>query len=227
MKIKAIITALALTATLSSCMKHEEFTPQPVSGLSIIHGIPGTEKLDFYVDNNKANYNFDLSYTNKVDYLSLYPGSRKFSVTKKGVQAQLKSEAYTMDPNFAYSAFIGGSIENLTLLVLKDDLTVPPAGKAKIRFVNLSADAPALNLAIAGKETDLFTNKLFKEYSTFEAIDVADKVTFNLKNKETGNIEASLADVKIEAGKIYTIWVKGLKAATDDTKIGLAIYQHK
>ncbi|MES2829142.1 MAG: DUF4397 domain-containing protein [Bacteroidota bacterium] len=227
MKIKAIITALAVTITLSSCMKDDDFTPQPVSGLSIIHAIPGTEKLDFYVDNNKANSSFDLSYTDKIDYLNLFPGKRQFSVTRKGVQTQLKSESHTLDPNSGYSAFIGGSLESLSLLVLKDDLTAPATGKARIRFVNLSPDAPALNLAVAGKETDIFTNKLFKEYSNFESIDAAEKVTFTLKNKETGATEATLADVKIDAGRIYTIWVKGLKAATDDTKIGLAVYQHK
>ncbi|MHA4893729.1 DUF4397 domain-containing protein [Pedobacter sp. PWIIR3] len=227
MKIKTLFTALALTATLSSCMKDEEFTPQPVAGLSIIHASPTTEKLDFYVDNSKANLGVDFAYGTKVDYLNLFPGQRKLSITKKGVQTILKSENFTLDASVGYSLFVAGQLENVSLLLLKDDLNLPVAGKARIRFVNLSPDAPALSLAISGKDTDLFTNKLFKEYSTFESIDAAEKVTFNLKNKETGAVEATLADVKIESGRIYTIWVKGLKAATDDNKIGLAVFQHK
>lgn len=227
MKIKTLIAAIALTSLLGSCMKHEDFTPQPVAGLSIIQASPTTEKLDFFVGSTKPSQAVGLSYTDKVDYLNLLPGNRQLGVTKKGEQTPLKSESFIIDANFGYSAFIVDQLEDISILLLKDDLTQPETGKARIRFVNLSPDAPALNLAIADKETDLFTNKLFKEYSTFESIDAAEKVTFNLKDKETGEVEATLADVKIESGRIYTIWVKGLKAATDDTKIGLAIFQHK
>ncbi|MBC7565410.1 MAG: DUF4397 domain-containing protein [Pedobacter sp.] len=112
-------------------------------------------------------------------------------------------------------------------MFLEDDLAKPANGKAKVRFVNLSPDAPALNLSITGKETDLVTNKLFKEYSTFTEMDAAEKVTFNVKNKDTGALETSIADVKVDAGGIYTIWVKGLKSDTDSTKLGVAIFQHK
>ncbi|MGY4383416.1 hypothetical protein ACVWYN_000435 [Pedobacter sp. UYP24] len=227
MKIKTLITALALTATLGSCMKDDNFTPQPVAGLSIINASPNTTKFDLYVDNAKASLPVDLSYTTKIDYLNLFPGTRQLSIRKKGEQTVIKAESFTLDATVGYSLFVAGQLENVSLLLLKDDLTLPAVGKARVRFVNLSPDAPALNLAIAGKETDLFTNKSFKEYSTFETIDAAEKLTFNLKNKETGATEATLADVKIESGKIYTIWVKGLKAATDDTKIGLAVFQHR
>jgi hypothetical protein len=111
--------------------------------------------------------------------------------------------------------------------MVKDDLTAPASGKARVRFVHLSPDAPAFNLAIAGKDTDLFTDKSFKGYTDFVDIDPAEKVTFNVKNKVNGAIAASIADVKIEANKIYTVWVKGLVAATDNTKLGVEVFVHR
>jgi len=223
---KIIIAAITLSVALVSCTKDDDLTPQQISGLSVIHASPTTEKFDFFVDNTKAN-TADFAYSGKIDYLDLISGNRKFIISKKGTTTPLLSDTMTVKPGIGYSLFVIDKIETLKYLLLTDDLTQPAAGKARVRFVNVSPDAPALNLAIGGSTTDLFTNQSFKGSSAFASIDAAEKVTFNVKNKETGALEASLADVKIEAGKIYTIWVKGLKAATDDTKLGVAVFTHK
>ena len=226
MKIKSLIAAIAVTTLLGSCMKDDEVRPQqPVAGLSIIQASPTTENLDVYVDATRAV--LDLPYAKKIDYLNLYPGNRKISIKRTGSQTDLLAQELTLKDYIGYSLFVIDKLETVKFLFLEDDLAAPATGKAKVRFVNLSPDAPALNLAIAGKETDLVTNKLFKEYSTFIEIDAAEKVTFNVKNKETGAPETSIADVKVQAGGIYTIWVKGLKSATDDKKLGVAVFQHK
>ncbi|TDQ09520.1 DUF4397 domain-containing protein [Pedobacter metabolipauper] len=222
---KMLIAALTLSAVMISCTKNDEYYQQPISGLSVIHASPTTELLDFYVDNTKAN-TADFAYTNKIDYLNLYSGNRRLSISKKGTTTSVISEMFNLDPQFGYSLFVIDRFEAAKFLLLKDDLTAPAAGKARVRFVNLSPDAAALNLNIAGKDTDLFTNKLFKEYSTFEPIDAADNVTFNVKGAD-GTVETKIENVKIESGKIYTIWVKGLKAATDDKKLGVAVFTHK
>ena len=223
---KIIIAAITLSVALVSCTKNNDTMPEHISGLSVIHASPTTEKFDFFVDNTKVN-TADFAYTNKIGYLNLISGNRKFIITKKGVTTPILSDTMTVKPGVGYSLFVIDKIETLKYLLLTDDLTQPVTGKARVRFVNVSPDAPALNLAIGGSTTDLFTNKAFKGFSAFESIDAAEKVTFNVKNKETGAVEATIADVKIEAGKIYTIWVKGLKAATDDTKLGVAVYTHK
>ena len=58
-------------------------------------------------------------------------------------------------------------------------------------------------------------------------VDAAESVTFNIKDKATGDVLATVADVKVEDGKIYTLYAKGLKANTDNTKFGAAIFTHK
>lgn len=223
---KAIIAAVTLSVALLSCSKTQDYTVVDISGLSLIQASPTTEKLDVYVDNSKATVS-DFVYGSKIDYLNAYSGNRVLRLSKKDAGVALKTEMVTLFTNKGYSLFVIDKLENVKFLLLEDDLTKPATGKARIRFVNLSADAEALNLAIEGKPTDLATNKAFKEYSDFETIDAGDNVKFIVKNKTTGNIETSIADVKIEAGKIYTIYVKGLKAATDDMKLGVAIFTHK
>lgn len=227
MKIKALFAIAALSATIASCTKdYDNYTPQPISGLSIYQASPTTEKLDVYVGSNKANET-DFALGNKIEYLNVYSGERQVTLRKKGTEPVLLTEKLTFEPQIGYSLFIADNLAAVKFLMLKDDLSKPATGKARVRFVNLSPDGGALNLNIEGKDTDLFTNKLFKEYTSFEDIDAADKVTFNVKNTAGGAIATKIQDVKIESGKIYTVWVKGLKATTDDTKIGVLVSEHK
>ncbi len=232
MKIKALVAIAALSVAIVSCSKDDnDYTPQPISGLSIYHASPTPEKLDIYVGNGKANdaaaSYVDFAFGNKMEYLNVYSGERQVTVKKKGTDPSLLTDKFNFEPQIGYSLFIVDNLATVKFLMLKDDLTKPESGKARVRFVNVSPDAGALNLNIEGKDTDLFSNKLFKEYTTFEAIDAGDKVTFNVKNTTGGTLATKIQDVKIESGKIYTIWVKGLKAATDDTKLGVVVSEHK
>lgn len=225
--IAAVLTFSVLSLALTSCSKMDNnYEPIQVSGLNIIQATPTTELLDVYVDNTRANGSTDFEFGNKIGYLSAYSGNRVFNVTKKNNLTSLKSLQYTLKPNLGYSLFVANTLENIELLMLEDDLTKPAAGKAKIRFVNLSPDGGALSLNVNGAATDLATNKAFKEFSTFETVDVGENITINVKNGTSGAVEATLTAVKLEDGKIYTVYAKGLKANTGDTGFAAKIFVH-
>ena len=226
---KLLLAATLLSAVMISCSKSDDdYVAPDISGLNVIHASPTAEKLDFYIGAARVNDGYtipsDFGFGNKFGYLNAYSGTRQVSITKKGVSTPLITENIKLDVQVGYSLFIIDKLETVKFLLLKDDLTVPPAGKARIRFVNLSPDAPALNLAV-GSATDLFTNKAFKEFSAFETIDAGNSLTFNVKNT-SGGLETKIENVNIESGKIYTVWVKGLKANTDDYKLGVAVFTH-
>lgn len=224
-----LIAALTLSAVLTSCAKDFDNTPAPaVSGLNVIHASPTAEKFDFFVGSTRGN-NQDFFFGKKLGYFDLYSGTSKITIAKKGTTTALTTDNFTFQPQLGYSLFVIGKVDSLKFLMVKDSLTRPAIGKANIRFVNVSPDAPALNLAIvdaAADTKDIFTDKAYKQYSDFSTVNASEKVTFVVKNKTTGVVEATLPNVKIESEKIYTIWAKGLKAATDSTKLGLAIFTH-
>jgi hypothetical protein len=193
--------------------------------MDVIHASPTTEKLDFYIGDTKVN-NDDFAYTNRIDYKQIYSGERDVKITKKGSSTSVLTEKLKLADQKAYSLFIIDSFDKVKFLLVKDSVTMPGAGKAKLRFINLSPDAPALSLSIVGKDVPVATNKQFKEYSNFESVDAGDKVSFKVKDAAGADV-ATLADQKIENGKVYTIWVKGLKAATtEEMKVGAAIFTH-
>jgi hypothetical protein len=223
---KMLLAAVTLSAVVTSCSKDFDNTPAPsVSGLNMIHASPTAEKFDFFVGNTRGN-NEDFFLGKKLGYYNVYSGTSKISITKKGSQTALASENFNFAPERGYSLFVIGKLDSVKFLMVKDSVSLPASGKANIRFVNVSPDAPALNLAVGTAATDLVTDKAYKQYSEFTTIDAATKVTFTAKNKATGAVEATLPDVEIKSGSTYTVWVKGLKAATDSTKLGLAIFRH-
>ncbi|WP_256002646.1 DUF4397 domain-containing protein [Pedobacter deserti] len=227
--ISRTFAALAFGAiVLSACSKDDDdFTPPEIAGLNVVHASPTTEKLDVYVENTLVPNNTDFSFGGKIGYLNLITGNRTIIVKKKGTTANLLSEGFDFEVQKGYTLFVADKFDQLKYVMIKDDLSYPQSGKAKVRFVHMSPDAPALNLAIAGKDTDLFTNKTFKQYTEFVNIDPAQNITFNAEDKETGAVVATVANVKIEANKIYTIWVKGLAESDDDQlKLAVNVFAH-
>lgn len=224
---KPFIAVLTLSLFLAACSK-DRSEPQQVAGLSIIMAYPDTTSLDFIVDQTRVNENAALNYNAKIDYLNLFPGNRRLGIAKRNGNKLIMSENFNLASGIGYSIFVLDTVSTNTkkFLLTEDDLSAPTAEKAKVRFINLSSDAGALNLRIHGKDADLFSNKAFYEYTTFSDVDPAESVTFDIN--EGQELKTSLPNVKIEKGKIYTIYAKGISTAEiDSLKLGAAIYTHK
>lgn len=222
-----IIVAFIISILLTSCAKRDPEPLSDVSGLSIVNASPSTEKVDVYVDNTKiTNSPTGFTFGDKIDYLSAYSGNRRMTVTRKDSNVPLRTELFSLEPQFGYTLFIIDRFADIKFMLLPDNLTKPVKGKASVRFANLSPDSEPLTLSVENN-TAFITNISFKDYSNAILVDTGDKVTFEVREHRTGNLVLSLSDVKIEDQKIYTIYVKGLKAASDDTKLGVAIYTHK
>lgn len=239
---KTFIGLMVLSVGLTACSKKFDSEPVKVAGISFINASPIAGDFDVIVGNARANGDKTFKYNDKLDYLGLYPGIVGIGITKKGETNFIVGVSESFQPGKAYSIFVVEALQK-SLLKLEDDLTVPEGNKVKIRFVNASPDAPALSFGIKGQATDLATNKPFKTFSDFLTIDASDKVTFEIKDNATKAVKASLVDVKIEKGKIYTIYAKGLQGPAapsvsfakvsaaadvpDEFKFGVGFFEHK
>ena len=221
---KLIIITLFVAIGFHSCKKD---APKLIdlSGLSIINASPSKEKLDVFVDNTNVTAT-DFIFGSKLDYLTAYSGRRVMTVKQKGSDKILLTEPFILAPQYGYSLFIVDRYPDIKFMLLPDNLTKPPKGKASVRFANLSPDSEKLTFGIESDPARL-TNVVFKDYSDAIVIDAGDRVTFLIREHDTARLVAILADVKIEEGKIYTIYVNGLKSAKDETKLGVSIYLHK
>lgn len=221
---KIIFSLFAITLLFSACKKDWDDTPIEAAGIGFIHASPGTAALDFVLDGQKIK---SFTYTQDFGYYAAYPGSRLAGVAKKDSLKYLATATANLGGGKFYSVFVADTLKSTKLLVVEDDLKAPATDKANVRFINLSPGAPALDLSIQGKDGALFTAKAFKEFTTFSSIDPSESYTFEVKQTGTTTVKATLPAVKIEKGKIYTIWAKGLSSKTDSTQFGLSIMTNK
>ncbi|RFZ90252.1 DUF4397 domain-containing protein [Mucilaginibacter conchicola] len=228
---KVLFAALGLmigSTLLTSCGKDNN-SPAPVpaiANLALYHASPGSPELTFRI-NGSANQLKDFTYSKFLPYVNIQEGNYEFSFTKKDATDVLSKLSTSIKKDKFYTLHVTDVTSKQTIVVTEDDLTAPAADKAKIRFVNLSPDAGALDVTISGKTDPLFKNAAFKSASTFAAADPGAEVTFQVTETTKTTVLAKVEKVKIEKGKIYTIYANGLKAATDATKLSVNVVTNK
>ncbi|MBU0984572.1 MAG: DUF4397 domain-containing protein, partial [candidate division Zixibacteria bacterium] len=131
----------------------------------------------------------------------------------------------TLAPNTVYSVFAVDSLSKITVLVTQDDLTPPAAGKAHVRFIHLSPDAPAVDVALAGGAA-VFPNVAFTQYTAFTPLDAG---TYNLEVRLAGQsaVVLPLPGITLENGKIYTVFAKGFAFGNNPQPLGAEIIVNK
>lgn len=199
-----------LCLLLTSCLK--EINPpnitQPTALLSFIQASPDEQPLDFALNGNRINQS-PIYYGNYISYISAYAGSRTANFYTAGTNSILLSATITLNPGAAYSLFLANVPTSPEVLLLTDTLAKPIAGNASVRFVDLSPDAPNVDFAIKGGAV-LCHNMTHKGYTTFLSVPVNPGYTFEVRKAGTTTVLATLPDVPLAAGSVYTAWFDGL-----------------
>lgn len=210
---KTVVFSAALAVVLSACSKSNVDYPQVSAGqVALFHASTNAPELSVYTNGSRANLP-GFSYSKGFGYLGAVPGKIEFGITKTTDQVAIAKKVVTVESLKSYTLFVVDSLQTSTLVYTIDDLASPAADKAKIRFINLSADAGSLDLNINGQPTVLFAKQDFKVVSQYVDVVPNDTYTFEVKATGTAPVLASLPATKIEKGKIYTVYLRGLKSA--------------
>lgn len=189
---------------LTSCSKTTD-----KSNVMVIHASPDAPNVDVLVDNVKVSALTNVAYGTASTYNILDAGKRNIKVNATGQTTSVITTDQTLEKDASYSIFATGKLSAIAPVVTKDDLTAPASGKAHIRFAHLSPDAPAVDIFVKGTTTKLFSNAAFKSVSSFLPVAAA---SYELEVKLTGTNTTVLVipAIKLESGKIYTAYAKGL-----------------
>lgn len=211
-----------LTFSLSSCLDKdtEAPEPQPRSFVSFYHGSPDAPDVDILINTQKLNSQ-PFKYSDYSNYLSFNPGSVRVKFTPVNSQVAYVDTALTFKNDKAYSLFLIDKLDQIDVLVVKDSLVAPGAGKARVRFVNLSPDASSVDLASTGSSaTTLFGDVAFKEHTEYQDVNSG---VYSLQVKSTGTNEVLLpvSNIDLAAGKIYTFLFRGFKTPPAGNTKGL------
>lgn len=222
--VEKIVAVCLLSVFLSSCLKTNNNNYYPPEALvTFIQASPDETQLDFYLDNNKINLD-PINYGDHFDYFRAYAGTRTANFYSNGSMNKIFSSTIQLNQNTNYSLFLANKATQPEIVLLTDTIAQPASGNASIRFVNLSPDAPAVDLAVQGGST-LASNKSYKGYSSFIPVQANKNYVFQVRQAGSGTILATLSNVNINSGSVYTIWFHGLSAATTVTdQLGASIY---
>ncbi|WP_231491005.1 DUF4397 domain-containing protein [Pedobacter sp. Leaf170] len=216
-----IILALAVCSIfLSSCGK-TDVTDTTVSYLRVVNGSPSLATFNVYLSGNIIN-SAALPFAGSTSYTSRSSGAYNLKFTSASSAEALFSKDITLKPSTNYSYYLVNKPGQLDGFIVSDDLSVSSNDKAYIRFINLSTDAVAFDLAKTGATTSLITNKTYKTASSFIAVD-AGTISFDIKDTSTGIIRATQTDVVLSAGIHYDVISGGLINPANDTEKALTI----
>lgn len=221
-KLVGILSGMVVMLSLTSCLDDEDgVEPVPVAYVSIFHASPDAPDLDVVLDGRHL-FNQPLEYTDYTSYLRFYTGNREIEFNSFNASNVLADTTYNFQASEAYSVFVINDVADLSTLIVEDNADTPATGKALVRFIQLSPDAPAVDFSVGEDNTPLFTNQQFKQATDFTEV-TAD--TYSLAVKAAGGSDAlvSVPEAELKSGGIYTVIVRGFTNPPSGNSNGLSI----
>lgn len=185
----------------------------PVGYVRLAHLSPDTPDVDVYlsaVSGGAAQRFPGVGYGTVSTYLSVPVGTYAVAMRAAGAPATdppVLTTNVTVDQGKAYTVAGVGKHADLGLKVIDDDLTLPPAGQAKVRVIQASLRAPSLTVAISGGSV-IADNIAFA--TTTDYLDVTPG-HWTLKAQGTGGSPSSTLTATLAQGNVYSLIVLDAK----------------
>jgi len=222
-KLILALTLSLLTLSFIGCDDEEtpvSPTPLPSNSLvKVVHASPDAPGVDLLVDNTVAGTN--LTFPNNTGYLTVPSGTRNIKVNVSGTSTTVIEANIDFMEDKNYSVFAVNSVANIEAVLIEDDLTTPAQGKAHVRFIHLSPDAPAVDVTLMDG-TVVFSNNSFKDFTAFTPLN-AGSYDLEVRVAGTTTVALDLPVINLEAGKIYTVFAKGFLNGNGQQQLGAEI----
>lgn len=208
----ALAALLGLAAALVLSTASGNAQAADTGRVRVMHASPDTPPVDIFVDGQKAVT--ALTFPKDTGYVSLPAGKRNVKVfvspsTGTGTAALEANLDIVKGKDYTVLAIGEVGKSTLALLPLEDNNATPAAGKAHIRLIHASPDAPAVDVVVAGTTVKVFSNVAFKGVGTYTPVDAK---TYNLDVKvaSSGATAKSVTGLELKARTVYTAVAVGL-----------------
>jgi hypothetical protein len=180
-----------------------------------VHTVPGLAPVDLFAGDSKA---FDgVTYKYVTAYRELPSASAAFRLRLAGQEAAeplaQKSEGFGTGRHHTVIAVPAGGgflsqADAVDLRFLTDELDPPAAGRARVRVVNASPDLGEVDVYATGRTEPLLKGAKSGAATAYAEVEPADA---GLEVRRAGENITTLAvpGLKIEAGRLYTIFIVG------------------
>ena len=161
-------------------------------------------KVDVYVDGIKTLAAVPFKTATKHAQLPAGTHTIEFLPTGSATgDRSLATMRATVAAGAAYTLAAVGPAAKLQVLVLKDDFTAPPLGKAKLRSIDAAPQSPPIDIAIAGGPV-LFRNLTFPKATGFATVD-AGSMALEVRMAGTDRVVFRSGARSMPAGAVLTM----------------------
>jgi hypothetical protein len=230
-RVVCLILCLAVaTAVVCGCGSKKSDNPVRVGSpvtIMAVQASPDAPAVDVVLDGHSVlpsdtAYSQGLRYAASTGYIRLSAAQGTNTIEFRDFQSStLLASAMTQAPSGEHTIFLMDSLASIETLAIDDTLTAPEAGKARVRFVNLTINAPVLDLAVAGGPI-WFGNVGFRGYTPFKSVD-AGTCDLEFRLAGTSGVGLRLNGVSFQAGRIYTLLAKGFVGGSGAQAPGVQI----
>lgn len=199
---------LSAVLVLSLALATSALAQNGMARVRVVHASPDAPAVDVWVDGSVAFSS--APFKGITDYASLSPATYNVQVTPTGATEPVVIDAdLDLAANTDYTVVAVSLLADIEPLVLIDNNAAPAAGKAHVRFVHASPDAPAVDIAVANGGPVLFANVPFKGVGDYLPVDAG---TYDLEARIAGTetVALSVPGVTLNDGTVYTIFAMGL-----------------
>ncbi|HEU4421051.1 MAG TPA: DUF4397 domain-containing protein [Pilimelia sp.] len=200
----------ALAAFAVAALPAVPATAASVGYVRLAHLSPDTPAVDVYFSSQTgavAEKVFPgVGYGVLSDYMSVPTGNYAVAMREAGAAksvAPVLTTQVTVASGKAYTVAGVGRYADLGLRVLDDDLTPPPADKAKVRVVQASVRAPVLDVGVAGGRT-IAQSVAFATTTGYQQVDPG---RWTLRVQPTGGSDGNDLPCTLGGGNVYSLLV--------------------
>ncbi|RIW28522.1 DUF4397 domain-containing protein [Bacillus salacetis] len=172
----------------------------------VLHAVPDAPDVDVYVNGNMVLS--DVAFKDISGFMPLPAGSYHIDIYPAGTSVStVISKKVTVEEGKIYTLAAAGRGSKLQLLPYVTDPFVP-SGETKVRFIHLSPNAPAVDIAVT-KGDVIFPKVSFKQATDYLGLT---PMTVNLEVRPAGTKDTvlSVPDVTLQPNQVYTIFAVGL-----------------
>jgi Domain of unknown function (DUF4397) len=170
----------------------------------VVHLSGDAPKVDLYVDDTVTLQG--VSFKTASKYRPLPAGAHTLTVRPAGSSpssAPAASARVSVRAGAPYTAVLLGPLAQLQAVVVGDDFTAPPAGKAKLRVIDAAPQSPPLDIAVAGGPV-LFRDLRFGEVTSFVTV-AAGSFGMEVRAAGTSRVLFTQGAARMPAGMIVTL----------------------
>ncbi|HRV93760.1 MAG TPA: DUF4397 domain-containing protein [Anaerolineae bacterium] len=207
MLLTMLVLSLSMLFTPAAQAQGGGYAPENTARLRMVHASPDAPPVDVVVaDRLVFRY---VRFGDITFYAPLAAGQVNVKVlTADANRTEVINTNLDLTGDTAYTLLAVGVATNIEPLVLVDDNSLPEAGQAKIRFVNVSPDAPAVDVPVKNGEV-LFDNVAFKSATDYKTVD-ANRYNLEVRSAGTPDVVLDVPWVGLRPGSVSTVFALGL-----------------